>query len=482
LDDERAARLAAEHEFLHDRITRELRTATTRKIAVFLYESPEQKGRLIGAAGTNLAKPWMRQVHCNLSDVDAVLKHELVHVIAAEFGFPLFRVSVNPGLVEGLAEAIERTAYDETLHRLSAQILTLGLGPDVESLFSIGGFMTAQPGVGYTLAGSFCRYLLDNYGIRRFKRLYRSGDFASNYGRTLPQLVGDWKRFLEGIQPTPDELEKAAYLFKRPTIFGKECARVIANLNKKTGEHLREKRYAEALESSGTSLSLTVTPGAVIQHATALFRLGKSPETIRFASDALRDSSMAHTLLPLHLILGDAYWNIGDRDRAGIMYRRLRSLSLNAWLNEACETRIAALTDDHNFTLREYFAGDLSDTLRLQLLQSLPPTKKPGSIAGYLIGRELTIQERWPEALEVLNAVPRMKSGYLEFLRQKRIGIVNFRLDSFQQAKIYFWQSLNYTPNNAAILEIDEWLGRAEWMAGWAPAEAIRGSDHSLSP
>ncbi|MBI3578629.1 MAG: hypothetical protein HY089_04365 [Ignavibacteriales bacterium] len=268
------------HEFYFAQLSRAFRIDPQRKIYSFLYSSPEQKARLIGAGGTNIAKPWLWQLHLNITDVEGSLKHELAHVMAAEFGLPFIRVGLNSGIIEGLATAAERTAYDESLHRLSAMIFDIGANPDMESLFSLSGFMKAHPGVSYTLAGSFCRFLIDRYGIRRFKMVYQTGSFTTFYNKNLPALLKEWESFLRGYTLNDADREKAAYLFKRPSIFGKECARVIANLNDETRALYGKKQYQFALESAERSLKQSTSIEAIFQKTNSLFRLQRFKEAI----------------------------------------------------------------------------------------------------------------------------------------------------------------------------------------------------------
>ena len=169
---ERIEQMGRLHEFYFDELTRELKIQSPGHIAIFIYASPEQKEKFIGAARTNIAKPWLRQLHMNLSDAEAVLRHELVHVLASEFGWSPLKIAPNSGLIEGLAEAMERTAYEEPLNRAAALTYAAGLRPDIESLFTMTGFATVNSGVAYTIAGAFCRSLIDTFGIERFKEVY----------------------------------------------------------------------------------------------------------------------------------------------------------------------------------------------------------------------------------------------------------------------------------------------------------------------
>ncbi|MEK6756337.1 MAG: hypothetical protein AABZ02_09315 [Bacteroidota bacterium] len=456
------------HEFTFDRLARTLRVNPRRKIHTFLYTSAEQKGRLIGAAGTNIAKPWLWQLHLNLSDVEASFQHELTHVVAAEFGFPLFRIGVNSGLIEGLATALERTRYGEHLHRLAAMVFAVGLDPDMESLFSLSGFVRAHPDVGYTLAGSFCRYLIDRYGLRRFKLLYRGGDYATLYNKGISTLLHEWRQYVNRYELSDGEIEKAAYLFKRPSIFAKECARVVANANAETRVLLAQKKYEEALESTTRSLSHTMSVEAVLQRTNALVRLKRYREAIEFAGEKLRDSTIRHSLLTLKLVLGDALWAVDSARAARTTYEELLRTHLSLSWDEAATVRQEALSDASLVRdLNPYFTTDLADSAREELLGKLISGGQKNLLPRYLLARELASNERFEEAVREFDGISRMHAAVLEQLRQQRIARAYFALGKYQKAEIHYWQSLNYVTEDVQALQIEEKLKFCEWMENY---------------
>ncbi|HEX9613916.1 MAG TPA: hypothetical protein VGA55_00325 [Bacteroidota bacterium] len=465
ISEDRIKEIAVRHEYYFFIIGGELKTGQSRRIRSFLYSSPHQKGRLTGAAGTNIAKPWLSQLHINAGDIDRALKHELVHVMAAEFGFPLLRIGTNPGLIEGLATAVEGVEYDEPLHRLAAQILSLGSEPNVESLFSLSGFLRSHGGTGYALSGSFCRFLIDRYGIRRFKWLYRTGSFESFYNKGLSELVSEWRGFIERERPTIHQTARAAYLFRRPSIFGKECARVIAGLNEETRSLLRNKCFDEAIESSKRSLELTRTPEAILQHATALVRARRPEEAIRFGEESMRDSAMVHTLLPMYLIVGDAYWSFGDPSQAIRLYEALYTIHLSPAYDEVLGIRLASLSGSAAFAsqMMEFVIGEVDDSAKIGWLKQRS-TKQDPKLLSYLLGRELMIEGRTDEAREILRQIHPLNVGVLEFFRLRRLGRLNYDLGRFEEAKMYFWESLNQTSKESHRMETQEWIGRCDWM------------------
>src|SRR5206468_5310574 len=90
------------------------------KVTVWWYRDAAEKQRLVGAEHTQFAKPWRREIHVNdLPFPHPVVKHELVHALAAPFGAPPFGVTAHyfgllpvAGLIEGLAVAADDPLED----------------------------------------------------------------------------------------------------------------------------------------------------------------------------------------------------------------------------------------------------------------------------------------------------------------------------------------------------------------------------------
>ncbi len=453
------------HEFYYDQLVRTLRVRPAKKVHTFLYASADQKGRLIGASGTNFAKPWLWQLHINLGDVDGSLKHELVHVLAAEFGFPLLRIGVNSGLIEGLAVAIDRVEYEEPINRLAGMAFAAGTTTDVASLFSLSGFMKAPAGVSYTFAGSFCRFLIDRYGMRRFKLLYRTGDFETLYGRSLPALLQEWRRTMTAFRFGEADLAKAEYLFKRRSIFGKECARVIANLNKETRGLLVQRKLTDALASAERSLGLTLSTDAVYQKSAALLRLRMFPEAIAFTERQLLDSVAGPSFLTLKLSLGDALWGIDSLESAMKVYSDLLRSHLSSGWDETLALRLEILLNPGLAReLRSYFLAPSEDSARVQILERLVAQHPKEPIPKYLLAREKIVKERYEDAVQLLDGIPPWRTPILELARQRQLGQLSFAIGRYEKAKIYFWQSLNHLYRDVHAVEIEEKIRLCDWM------------------
>jgi hypothetical protein len=453
------------HEFYYAYVSRSLWVQSGRKIHSYIYASSAQKGRLIGAGNTDIAKPWLAQLHINAADVDGSLRHELVHVMAAEFGFPLLRVGVNSGLIEGLATAVEHVQYEEPIHRLAAMVFATGLAPDMQSIFSLSGFMRAPAGVSYTLAGSFCRYLIDRYGMRRFRLVYGTGEFSIVYGKPLQLLLQEWRRSLDRFRFGDADLEKAVYLFKRQSIFGKECARVIAGMNADTRKKLTARQFEDALNSAEKSLGKTISTEAVYQKTTALVRLGRYPEAISFAREKLADSVSSFSFLTLRSLLADALWGADSLESAAQEYGNLLHAHLSQGWDESLTLRqVIVLKPDLARALKPVFLTGLEDSARSTALSDLMHAFPAEPVFTYLVAREKISDENYEESIRLLDGLRAFDSPVLEFSRQHRLAQAALALGFYQKSKLYYWQSLNHVSRETQSVEIEEKLRFCDWM------------------
>ncbi|HUB08487.1 MAG TPA: hypothetical protein VMB50_15890 [Myxococcales bacterium] len=207
-------------------------------IDVFFYRNAAEKGRLTGASTTHFTKPWLRQIHTHADpEGREVLRHELVHALAAPLGRAPFGVcarfgglDVQAGIVEGLAMAVDWPADELTLHQWSRAMREAKLAPDIRTIVGPAGFLSQAQGRAYTLAGSFLRWLLDRSGPVRLARLYRDGDFLAAYGEPLDRLATDWERYVDAVPLEAEARGAAQNRFRRGSVFARPCAREMAEL------------------------------------------------------------------------------------------------------------------------------------------------------------------------------------------------------------------------------------------------------------
>ncbi len=215
----------------------------TGRIAIFFFNNSAHKQRIMGAANTNVAKPWRREVYVILEPPPhPVLRHELVHAVSDALGVGPFSISgtaggllPNPGLIEGLATAAQGPRGNLTLHQWSAAMLSLDLLPRAEVLFGLG-FFDLDAARGYTAAGSFCQWIRDTFGAEKLRLAYHCGDVARALGKPLATLDEAWRAHLKTISLTPEERSAAKHRFDRPPIIRSRCVHEVARLREEANQ------------------------------------------------------------------------------------------------------------------------------------------------------------------------------------------------------------------------------------------------------
>jgi hypothetical protein len=207
------------------------------RIQSYLYPSPDVKAQLTGARYTSVSPVWLGtpQVHLLTRRAEQSLGHELAHVFSRPYGLPGINASWSPGLVEGWAVALEPPSPAPPTHDLVRVATTTdtsaALSLTAEALaarLTPWGFWTGRGAVSYATMGSFVRYLLDEYGAGRLKRVYARANFAEAYGRPLPALVREWADSL-ARRPvvTRAARDVVARQFTRPSLFETDCPHYV---------------------------------------------------------------------------------------------------------------------------------------------------------------------------------------------------------------------------------------------------------------
>jgi hypothetical protein len=366
------ARVADEHEFLLDRICRELHVEWRGRITSYLYPDDATKRRLFGTESSAVTRPWAHEIHLSAAGIDATLKHELVHAVASCFGpfplrVPLFR---HYGLTEGLAMAVEWDWGTRSLHEYAAGMQALGLRPTLATALRSAGFLSLSTATSYVLCGSMCRWLIDTRGMERFKRCYATDDPETAYGVSLDALEAEYRHFLDRVpRSLPDSMAIRA-LFTGVPFQRKICARALTELHRDARAAFQARRYAEALRLYRQSESLHPNAAAANGIVASLYRLRELPRAIaearRFLADNRRRAGLASLLLPM----GNAAAIAGDSALADSCYSVLLRENITAWMNEgAAARRLALRSPGLRLRLMDLLDRSAEDTARTEALR-----------------------------------------------------------------------------------------------------------------
>ncbi|MFV1884824.1 MAG: tetratricopeptide repeat protein [Balneola sp.] len=226
---------ALRHEFHFKQIVDQLEIdwPENRKIESYLYANAWQKKALVGAKFTSYVPIWLEQdqLHIAKEHLDAVLKHEMVHVISKQFGNELFNGSWSIGLIEGLAEGIAKDASREsTLDQIMAAEPPYPSSQQMETALSFKGFYSSAGAISYTTAGSFVNFLLSNYPVSDFKEAYATNDFETAYQLPFDTLVAGWQHSLPDTEIDSIDQQNSEFIFSQRSIFQKACPHVVTSI------------------------------------------------------------------------------------------------------------------------------------------------------------------------------------------------------------------------------------------------------------
>lgn len=298
---------------------------------LYIYPSNEEMKKFVGTANASIAKPWMNELHIAKENLGS-LKHELVHTLLAPYGNFPFDISWSTGLTEGAAVAVEDN-YDgiRDCDEYSARILQLGLAKGVKEIMSFSGFAAQASGKSYTLAGSFSKYLIKQYGSMKFLSLYTTRDYDGIYGKPVEALEREWIASLHLLQTPMNKYDtlRVRFYFDRTSIINDPCLRKIGRKMKEAGELFAQNRYKEADEIYGEVAYETDRLDAIRGRVFCQLRMNNPLEALRIL-DSLPSANTIQNIAALHNLRGDCiFLATGDTSRAKAKWMEAMKLELS---------------------------------------------------------------------------------------------------------------------------------------------------------
>jgi tetratricopeptide (TPR) repeat protein len=408
--------LLSECEFHAFDLARALGLPRPPPITLYVHRSTAEKRRLVGAAGTDYAKPWLGEIQVLDGPLPLPsLRHELVHAVAAPVAGGLLGVParagliVEAGLVEGLAVALEGPRGAWTAHEWARAMRDLGLLPEVEALIGPAGFLGAAPARGYVAAGSFLAFLLERRGPAAVTALYRTGDFEASLGVPAADLAAEWSRFLDGVEVPAPLAASARERFARRSLFERRCAREEAGLEREAATLASAGHAREAGRAWRRAAALARSPGPLRAAGDALAARGDldaAEEAYREAEAAAGPDDRAFRL-GLVAARGDLAWRRGDRTEAAARWANALAGHPDRAEERLLRAKLAAVAEPEiEGAVRAWVLGTSEPAVALA---SLARSRRP--LAAYLVGRALLARG---EAAAALPDLERAAAGPLE--------------------------------------------------------------------
>lgn len=475
-----ALNLLMDAEFRHDQLRRFFGVAVEGRIRILLFGGAMQKRALLGATQVEMAKPWRKEIYITDQGFPhSVLKHEMAHVFGAAFGDRVFGVSFrlnfykgflpiptfNPGLIEGAAVAADWPKRTLTPHQSSRAMLEAGIAPEMKDVMGYSFFGSAAVR-SYSMAGSFCRFLVDKYGAARFRKLYRSGgDFMGVYGKSLAELTKAWKSFVLSFPLTRTEKEIALKRLKRRSVFQMVCIHDIARLELEAAraphrEAARIYRRISCMDPADPDHLFN----ELYSHSEALdLRKAWRTADLLWAHPGLSQVLKVQALRAL----GNLEWRKNRSQRARILFRKALGLASGEFLKRDLAIRLSGLDDPavgealHSF----FFPG--SKWLDLRPLRRLLLLRPDWAVGHYLIGSVMLSRNRYQESIEAfLKALDgKLPDELIRMEAVRRAGKALYLQGEYDRAASFFSLLTRPGYRHTTVLEAQDWVERCRWAA-----------------
>jgi hypothetical protein len=200
------------------------------KIRIYIYPDATLKKKWTGTQYTLVGNPMQRSLHLLSMSQDPITIHELTHVISAPMGIPLFKISPRIALMEGLATAMQEQEMNLPIDEWARTMQAQNMLPDIDRSLGAFSFWKQNPTRVYLASGSFVKWLLENFEVEKFKKVYRGISFNSAYGRSTAQLVEEWKNDIQKIPVTDETIQKTKKYLEAKPFYQKKCVHEVADL------------------------------------------------------------------------------------------------------------------------------------------------------------------------------------------------------------------------------------------------------------
>lgn len=482
---DRRKRLADDCDFRVRQMERWLGVRHPRRLRVLLFRSADEKRVLMGAASTNIAKPWRSEVYLQ-DDVwpHPVLAHEIAHVVASNVGRGPLRIAGRHGgllpdfaLIEGLAVAAawaNSSAIGLTPHQWTRAMLEEGLLPQLNQLFGTG-FLAQQRRLAYTVSGSLLRFIGERHGQAALRRIYETADIAGALGTTLPELEREFHAFLRTVELPDSARALARQRFAGQSILSSVCPHEKARLRQELDGELIADDTAQAQSTCEQLIAIDPADSNVrALLATVRARRGDLAGAERELASMQKElGAPPPVLASVRHAIADEAWRGGREQEALTIYRQLlteptdrdsirmlqvKSLGLAGGPAER-KLVFALLVGDPGQSVDGAVAVYLARELRAVRSDGLP---------HYLEARQLQGRERFAEAARLFTTARELTLPSAELaIEALRLEAVAYAgAGDFTRARAALG-ALIARPDTPPALrdEGQEWLQRIAWLA-----------------
>lgn len=450
------------HECYYEQVTEMLGGYSAGRINSFVFNSKDQKGRLFGAANANVAKPWLNAIFINKDYFPKSIKHEIVHVIASKFGYSPLKVAdgFNPAMIEGMAMLVENDFDEFQADRIAKLAYNTGFKVNVNKLFSGLNFFSSYSSLAYIYSGAFLKYLYNEFGIEKIKKIYRNSDWKKIYGVEINDLVSRFEKSLQNENSLRDS-NKAQLYFGGQTIFTKVCPRMTANDLNEANNNFVEGNYSLAAGQYRKIYNYSNSYSAVIGEVVSLIKLKNYSSANHILETEIIKFKTSQVYFNLLLVYGDTFALMKDEVNSSKYHDLLLSKSPHINYENEIKIRKSIIGTYGIDSLSNFLYSEKSK--RLELIKML---NKEGikyfSLPNllYLAVERKIDQVNWLENIYKEFSVSTFESSYAA------ISISRYLLkqNNYGLAKMYAVKALDYKGSEDERYSAAENLRMVNWF------------------
>ncbi len=358
-------------EYYFQNLRNSIKETPSQQINIFIFKDSKQKRKYFGSESADVAKPWLYQIYLSQESWRETLKHEMAHIFSAEFGSTIFKLAggFSPFLIEGFAMSQDPFKDNLSIDYLSAINYAFKEGIDLGQLASINKFFETQSLAAYIVAGSFAKFLIDNFGIDKFKEYYKTNDINSTYQIQPDSIYNTFLSFIRNKQ-IYQNVHTFYYYFGRQSITQKVCPRFVGRMLKKGWEQIDSEHIEDAKITFNQVLRLIPNYSALVGLGECLTRQDSLESAVNLFENFYLSFDKTPFYYLLRLRLADSYIKLKRFDEALDLYNQLKDDKPTISLELISKTRIKLLSDNY---LYEYLTSD--DMSKLLILYEINRTE-----------------------------------------------------------------------------------------------------------
>jgi hypothetical protein len=353
------------HEFFYFELKKFFMTEPNRKITSFIFKNNKQKGELFGSENADVAKPWLYQIYTTAGSYDISLRHEIAHIFSASFGSGPFKIAhnFNPALIEGIAEAAAPIYNTWYIDQIASIAYNNNYKFRIDNLFNGLNFFGQTSGLSYVYAGSFTNFLINRYGINKFKEWYNGKSFSDLYDSSLTDIANIYYIYLQQLGFKKNQ-NTAQYYFGKQTIFSKFCPRYIADQLELGWDYYNYNNYSDAERTFGHIIGITQNYSALYGLILSKLELKKGKEAQFLLDKEISKYKKSSYYFSLELLRGDLLIRNEKYEKAKEQYYQLNCQNPDLHYNYLSKLRLDLSKNDS--LIYNYIIG--KDSVKLDLL------------------------------------------------------------------------------------------------------------------